>query len=259
MNIIKYFIKKLFGLFDLKISKISSKPQYFSYCNFPVVEAKKEIVDMINTCKTFSMTGELRMYVLSQAIEYIYKKEIEGDFIECGVWRGGNLMLMNRLNNFYSLNKIIYGFDTFEGMTTPNNFDVDYKNSSASSQMNNSLKSKDLKNVHCFSPIEEVIKNLKKYNNIDNIKLIKGSVEKTLLDINNLPKKISLLRLDTDFYDSTLVELKLLYPLLVKGGVLIIDDYGHWKGCKKAVDEYFENNYQFLHYIDHTARMIIKD
>jgi O-methyltransferase len=259
MNLIKFFIKKLFGLFDLKISKVSSQHKYFTYSNFPVVEAEKKIVDAINVCKSFSMTGELRMYVLSQAIEYIYKKKLEGDFVECGVWRGGNLMLMNKLNDFYSLEKIIYGFDTFEGMTSPNNYDVDYKNISASSQMNSSLKSKDLKNVHCYSPIEEVINNIKNYSNINNVKLIKGRVEETLLNQNNLPKKISLLRLDTDFYDSTLIELKLLYPLLVQGGVLIIDDYGHWKGCKKAVDEYFKNTYNFFHYIDHTARMIIKD
>jgi len=258
VNLIKYFIKKLFTIFDLKITKISSQPKYFTYSNFPVVEAKKEIVDAINACKSFSMTGQLRMYVLSQAVEYIYKNKIEGDFVECGVWRGGNLMLLNKLNDFYALNKMIYGFDTFEGMTSPNNFDFDYKNTSASSQMSNSLKSKDLKNVHCYSPIEEVTNNIKKYSNTNNTKLIKGRVEETLLEKNNLPKKISLLRLDTDFYDSTLIELKILYPLLVKRGILIIDDYGHWKGCKKAVDEYFKNTYHFFHYIDHSARMIIK-
>lgn len=65
----------------------------------------------------------------------------------------------------------------------------------------------------------------------------------------NLPKKISILRLDTDFYSSTKIELEVLYPRLVKGGVLIIDDYGYWQGSRKAVDEYFfnkKNGYMFL-------------
>jgi hypothetical protein len=89
--------------------------------------------------------------------------------------------------------------------------------------------------------------------------LCKGPVEKTLLNKKNLPKKISLLRLDTDFYESTKIELEILYPLLVKKGVLIIDDYGHWKGARKAVDEYFKNCYNCVHRIDYTCRLIIKE
>ena len=79
-------------------------------------------------------------------------------------------------------------------------------------------------------------------NNTDHkkIRLIKGDVLKTLDKKENLPSSISLLRLDTDFYESTKKELEVLYPLLNKGGILIIDDYGHWKGCRKAVDEYLK-------------------
>lgn len=70
-----------------------------------------------------------------------------------------------------------------------------------------------------------------------------------------------MLRLDTDWYESTKIELELLYPLLQKGGILIIDDYGHFKGCGKAVDEYFSKfrTKPRLHYIDYTCRMIIKE
>ena len=88
--------------------------------------------------------------------------------------------------------------------------------------------------------------------------LIKGKVENTLRNIKKLPKKISILRLDTDFYESTKIELEVLFPRLVKGGVLIIDDYGFWKGAKKAVDEYFSDYRQFFHYIDHSCRLLIK-
>jgi O-methyltransferase len=66
------------------------------------------------------------------------------------------------------------------------------------------------------------------------------------------------LRLDTDFYSSTKIELEILYPRLVKGGVLIIDDYGSWEGSKRAVDEYFKNEKVWLHYIDNDLRLLIK-
>ena len=103
-----------------------------------------------------------------------------------------------------------------------------------------------------------VKKNILRYSNINNIKFIEGEVEKTLLYEENLPKKISILRLDTDFYSSTKKELEILYPRLVSGGVCIIDDYGYWKGARQAVDEYFGDQ-KWLHVVDQTCRYLIKD
>jgi hypothetical protein len=75
-----------------------------------------------------------------------------------------------------------------------------------------------------------------------------------------LPEQIAVLRLDTDFYESTRHELRHLYPRLVHGGVLIIDDYGHWAGARKAVDEYIaeEGIRLLLNRIDYTGRIAIK-
>ena len=94
--------------------------------------------------------------------------------------------------------------------------------------------------------------------NGENISFIKGAVENTLKIAPNLPNKIAILRLDTDFYSSTKIELDILYPRLIEGGVLIIDDYGSWKGSKKAVDEFFSNKDIWKHYIDKDCRMIFK-
>ena len=105
---------------------------------------------------------------------------------------------------------------------------------------------------------DDVKKNIKNNTNFDNIFLIEGKVEETLKNKKNIPKKISILRLDTDFYKSTKIELEILFPRLVKGGVLIIDDYGYWRGAKKAVDEYFSNYRQFMHYVDYSCRLLIK-
>jgi hypothetical protein len=77
-----------------------------------------------------------------------------------------------------------------------------------------------------------------------------------LNQMNNIPEQISLLRLDTDWYESTLKELNVLYPKITKGGICIIDDYGHWQGCKKAVHEYFNNDLPKYEYIDYTGIII---
>ena len=74
---------------------------------------------------------------------------------------------------------------------------------------------------------------------------MEGDVRETLT-LENIPDRVCLLRLDTDFYDSTLIELQVLWPLLSLGGVLILDDYGHWDGARRAVDEYFELNNENL-------------
>ena len=110
-----------------------------------------------------------------------------------------------------------------------------------------------------YAPIEEVRNNMLKTNYpIDNIKYIKGKVEDTLK--SSVPNKIALLRLDTDWYESTKIELEVLYPLITKGGILIIDDYGHFEGAKRAVDDYFRkiNQQPLLNRIDYTGRLIIK-
>jgi hypothetical protein len=251
-NFFLYFktpIKKILSLFNLKLSQIAIFP----------VEADKKIINFINISSKFSMTGHERMYLLSQAILNAKEKRLDGDFVECGVWRGGNILLYKLLNDFYDLNKTIYVYDTFEGMTEPEDVDKDFYGNSAKKYLLTNLKSENLENSHCFSTIDNVKKNILEHTNLKKINFIIGPVEKTLLIKKNLPKKISVLRLDTDWYSSTKIELEVLYPRLVKGGVLIIDDYGTWYGSKKATDEYFFQKKKWLHVHDHTCRYLIKD
>jgi O-methyltransferase len=87
-------------------------------------------------------------------------------------------------------------------------------------------------------------------------RIVQGDVVQTLRHEANLPEEIALLRLDTDWYASTIVELKVLYPRLAIGGILIVDDYGHWQGSKKAVDEYFADKpetWETVERIDYSA------
>ena len=172
---INSFINKTFSSLRLK------KNQSLLFKNYFIRGAEnKKIIDMVNKFKKFSMTGESRMFSLCQAVRHVNSLKLKGDFVECGVWKGGNLLLLNRLKNYYNLNKSIYGYDTFEGMTPPSNNDYDYNNISAKQLLENkNLHQK--KNIWCYASLEEVKNYIKKYAKSNSIKLIKGPVEKTLL------------------------------------------------------------------------------
>ncbi len=113
--------------------------------------------------------------------------------------------------------------------------------------------------VWAYSALEEVKHNLLSTGYpAERISFIKGKVEETIP--LNAPPQIALLRLDTDWYESTYHELVHLFPRLSSGGILIIDDYGHWKGARKAVDKYFSENKLdlLLHRIDYSGRICVK-
>lgn len=201
--------------------------------------------------KSYTMTSAERIHALYDALEYIKDNNIQGDFVECGVWRGGNILGMcDYLQYNQILNKKVWVYDTFEGMTLPEDVDIDLDNKKASDI---------LEEILCQSSLEEVKKNISLSSfPKDKIKYIIGDVVKTLDIKENLPEQISLLRLDTDWYKSTKKELDILYPRLSPKGVLIVDDYGHWQGSKKAVDEYFANTNTLIQKIDYTAVLVFK-
>ena len=240
---IKDIIKKIIRIFGYKL--ISAKDHEIETIN-------KYNKKLIKDFSQYTMCSDVKILSLIQAFEYIHKFKIPGDFVECGIYTGGNIMLLKELLKKYKLKKKIYGYDTFSGMTNASIHDVKIDGT-------NALKKQSIEKNWVSYSLENVKKNFKKKNlSLKNVKFIKGKVEKTLKISKNLPKRISLLRLDTDFYKSTKAELKYLFPLLSKGGVLIVDDYGSWLGSKKAVDEYFLKKKYWIHFIDHSARMIIK-
>lgn len=213
---------------------------------------KKE--DFISLVSPYTMTSLERISELYNSLEYIRLNNIDGDLVECGVWKGGNILGIIEYLYYYQItNKKVWLFDTFKGMTPPENIDIDLTGNNASDIMHISI-------VKAYSPLEEVKSNLS-FSNFPQEKIIfvQGDVSETLLDKKNIPNKISLLRLDTDWYKSTKDELVYLYPKLVNKGVLIIDDYGHWKGSKQATDEYFSNHNIHFHQIDYTGIKIIKN
>ena len=251
--------KSIFKKFGLKIVPLENNSLKFL---FP--EATDSEINFVETASKFSMTSYDRIFTLLRAIQQIKNNNVDGDFVECGVWKGGNLILFQKMIEKLRIkNKKIYGFDTFEGMTSPtdDDFDVDNLNGGFKAEHYMKVQKKDINidNVHAYSPIDAVKKNFEKNTeNNDNLILIKGKVEDTLKVSLNIPEKISILRLDTDWYESTKVELEILYPRLVKNGVLIIDDYGEWSGSRKATNEYFKDKNVAMFKIDRAARLIFK-
>ena len=223
----------------------------------PVVDNDEKFIKAYKKCKKYTMTSKEKMYALYKSVEYVIDAGISGDFVECGVWKGGSAMLMAMaLLDRYESNRKIYLYDTFEGMSQPTEYD--YKlNGNENAFYQWSTKQKEKHNNWCYAPLQEVKNNisLTKYPK-NNLIYVKGKVEQTLKKTK--PSKISILRLDTDWYESTKHELIHLFPLLEKNGVLILDDYGYWAGSKKAVDEYFSNKAILLNRIQGDARVGIK-
>lgn len=227
------------------------KPNYSDFSDFEM--------DVVHKSLKFSLTGPFRILSLIRATDYIVKNDIKGSIVECGVWKGGSIMAVLSTLLKHNINdKKVYLYDTYEGMSTPTENDKSVRGEDAL----NAFEEKDevWDKIKCYSSLEEVKENVYSTGyNAEKLNFIKGKVEDTITK-DNLPEEISILRLDTDWYESTKHELEFLYPKLVKGGILIIDDYGHWDGCKKAVDEYFkENNINmFLSRIDYSCRIGVK-
>lgn len=208
--------------------------------------------------RPFTMTSLERIAALIYAIEYTVKNNIPGAFVECGVWKGGSSMAAAL--TYLELGKTdvdLFLFDTFAGMPPPGDEDLHASTGrSAAELLSNSAKGDELR---ARAPFEEVRRNLESTRYLsERLHFIEGMVEETIPF--HAPEQISVLRLDTDWYSSTKHELVHLFPRLSKHGVLIIDDYGHWAGARKAVDEYFaEHSLQpLLNRIDQTGRICIK-
>ena len=216
---------------------------------------KKELGEIYEKSKDYTMTSKERIYSLSKAVEHIVKANILGDFVECGVWKGGSAMaIAYTLIKMGETSRKIYLYDTYEGMPESTKEDKTFYNNKVAKGISNRNR-KDKKWL--FSPLEEVKKNILSTGYPSkNLVFIRGKVEDTIPKI--MPSKIALLRLDTDWYESTKHELEYLYPLLSKGGVIIIDDYGHWRGSKKATDDYFKKKPILLNRIDYSGRIAIK-
>ena len=210
--------------------------------------------------KSFTMLSLERILTNVRAIDYIVRSQIPGDIVECGVWRGGSSMAMAlTLARNCDTCRRIWMYDTYAGMTDATCADVSHSGASAVALLDAARRCETPERslVLAYASLGEVQANMRATGYpLSLIEFVKGPVEQTLT--RNAPDQIALLRIDTDWYQSTKHELVHLYPRLSPGGVLIIDDYGHWQGARRAVDEYLTDMPLFLNRVDYTARLAIK-
>jgi predicted O-methyltransferase YrrM len=198
--------------------------------------------------------------VLVRATEHLVETRTPGAFVECGVFRGGSAMaLMMALRFRHCNDRDFYLYDTFAGMPVPTEKDVYHDGRPALEEWLEKRQS-DGNSGWVVSTLSDTRKNIQRVGYPEErVVYVEGLVEDTIPARS--PDRIAMLRLDTDFYSSTKHELEHLYPRLSSGGVLIIDDYGAFRGSKQAVDEFFGRmgSKPYLHRVDANVRILIKD
>lgn len=212
--------------FELQVMNASGFPPY----------VEPAFVELLTKYRSKTMVPWGGLHMAYRAARYIARNRIAGAVVECGVWRGGCALMMAEAIQLEA--EPVYDFylyDTFTGMTEPGEQDM----SEVGHAKNYYYKSKKGNDYvdWCYAPIEEVSANIARSSYPrDRFHLVKGMVENTIP--GTVPEQIALLRIDTDWYESTRHELVHLFPRLVSGGVFICDDYGFWEGARRAVDEY---------------------
>ncbi len=205
----------------------------------------------------FTMTSFERVAAAVGAVEHVVAGGVAGDIVECGVWRGGSMMAMAlALLRCGDSSRMLFLYDTFAGMTQPAARDVRFDGAPACDLLASSPRDAD---VWGIAPIDEVRRNLASTRYpAERIRFVSGPVEQTIPRV--VPDTIAILRLDTDWYSSTWHELVHLYPRVSVRGVVIIDDYGHWRGSREATDEYFAfDGAPCLRPIDYTGVVAVKN
>jgi hypothetical protein len=204
------------------------------------------------------MASPERLYAVYQAIRYVVRHGIDGAIVECGVWRGGaSMMAALTLLASNETSRPFYLYDTFAGMPEPSERDVDVRATPAGPKWQASRHGDG--STWAYAPQAEVEKNVRGTGYPgENLRFVRGRVEDTIPE--SAPDRIAVLRLDTDWYDSTYHELRHLFPRLVSGGVLLLDDYGHWQGARDATDRYFGEVRMpiLLSRVDYTGRVAVK-
>ena len=217
----------------------------------------EELTALIKRVRRQTLTGAARIAALCDATEYVVEAGIEGDFAECGVWKGGSMMAVAlTLIRLDAADRDLYLYDTYTGMPEPGEKDVD--SAYDGYNLKRRWQRKRDSGWAAVSAADVRANLLSTGYPAERIHIVEGMVEETIP--TTAPERIALLRLDTDWYASTKHELTELYPRLVERGVLIVDDYGHYEGARRAVDEYLDESGErlLLNRIDYTGRVAIK-
>ena len=194
--------------------------------------------ETIRQVKPWTMTSPEKLLALILSVRHVANHKIPGAVVECGVWRGGSMQAAARtLLEVGDTSRELYLFDTYEGMSPPTDKDRRGHDGAAATELLRMISRESV--VWAVATLEDVQSGMAGIGYPqERIHYVQGMVEQTIPE--QAPEQIAILRLDTDWYESTKHELDTLYPRLSSGGVLLIDDYGWWEGAKTAVDEWLE-------------------
>ena len=212
-------------------------------------------VTILRRVEPRTMTDHAKLFGLVEATRYLVRHDIPGDVVECGVWRGGSMQAVAlALQELGSTDRALHLFDTFEGMPPPS--EKDRRRGVTAEEM---LATHDRDHrIWAIASLDDVREAMEEVGYPpEHVHYHQGMVEDTIPGM--APERISLLRLDTDWYESTRHELEHLYDRLSPGGVLILDDYGDWEGARQATDEFLATlpDPVMLHPLG-TGRMAVK-
>jgi O-methyltransferase len=231
-RLLKRPVKRLFGSVGFDITHIRSPwPRDF----------REPEVDLCEKVAPYTMSSPEGIVVLADAVRHVVNRGVPGAIVECGVWKGGSMMVIaHTLIELGRSDIDLYLFDTFEGMVEPTEKDAHWSGRPADALLAEEMNREESL-IWARAPLDQVKAAMRSVSYPPGrIHFVKGRVEQTVPV--QAPEQIALLRLDTDWYESTKHELAHLYPRLAPGGVLIIDDYGWWRGAGEATDEYFREN-----------------
>ena len=221
------------------------------------VDFDEGAASMIAKVNPYTITSPERIYALREAVRYVERAAIPGAIVECGVWSGGSMLaVVLTLQELGSTSRELYLYDTFEGMSPPGPLDIDFEGEAAEKTFG--AGAPGASEILPPAPLPQVRALLESTGYpAEHLHFVKGDVAETIP--GDAPAEIALLRLDTDWYESTQHELRHLFPLIPDGGILMIDDYGHWQGARRAVDEYFDSQglNLMLNRIDYTGRLAV--
>jgi predicted O-methyltransferase YrrM len=205
----------------------------------------QEFSQLYRNVRPFTMCGNARLRGLHRAVHYVVAKNIPGDLVECGTAQGGSASLMGLTLKRLGAHRTLWVLDTFEGLPAPTAEDPDWEIAK-------------LYTGSCRASVAEVSALFERLGILSECQLVKGRFQETLPAFGS--QNIAVLHIDGDWYDSVRVCLEELYDQVSPGGVIQIDDYGHWKGARKAVDEFMMKRSitVCLQHLDYTGRQLIK-
>jgi O-methyltransferase len=212
--------------------------------------------EIVGAVQKRTMTSAEKLFAFISSVRYVTRYKVPGDIVECGVWRGGSMQAAARtLITLDDYTRHLYLFDTFEGMPPPTDADLRRDGKPAAELLQEQDRDSHVWAIATLEDVQEGFAEVEYPSEL--VHYVKGMVEETVPA--QAPEQISILRLDTDWYESTAHELKYLYDRLSPGGVLLLDDYGWWAGSRKAVDEFIDRTGEPLLLLRmHEGRVAVK-